>query len=184
MAHGGLGDRLVSGAIDADEWLVTDERTTVIAQPQQALGPELVRRVAALARKAEVARLAPQDIEWAVAGGRLWLLQSRPITALPVAPAIEAPTGSWQKDAAHFPEPLSPFAASAMLPSADQIFDDAIATWGLLLDGLQFRVIGHEPYIHVEPDDGGKNPPPWWLLGLAARIVPSMRRKPGGRRGG
>ena len=93
----GLGDKLVSGAIDADEWLVTHEHATVIAQPQKAIGPELARRVAALARKAEAARLAPQDIEWAVAGDRLWLLQSRPITALPVAPDIEAPKGSWQK---------------------------------------------------------------------------------------
>ena len=59
----GLGDRLVSGAIDAEEWLVTHEHETVIAQPQKAIGPELARRVAALARKAEAARLAPQDIE-------------------------------------------------------------------------------------------------------------------------
>ena len=173
----GLGDKLASGAIDADEWLVTHEHATVIAQPQEAIGPELARRVAALARKAEAARLSPQDIEWAVAGDRLWLLQSRPITALPVAPEIEAPKGSWQKDAAHFAEPLSPFAVSAMLAHADQFFDDAIATWGLLPDSAQFRVIGHEPYLHVEPDDGGKNPPPWWLLGLVVRIVPSLRRK-------
>jgi pyruvate,water dikinase len=53
----------------------------------------------------------------------------------------------------------------------------AIATWGLLPDSLQFRVIGHEPYLHVEPDDGGRNPPPWWVLGLLARVVPSLRRK-------
>jgi len=172
----GLGDKLVSGAIDADEWLVTHEHATVIAQPQNAIGPELAQRVAALARKAEAARLAPQDIEWAVSGGRLWLLQSRPITALPVAPDIEAPKGSWQKDAAHFAEPLSPFAAS-QFDGADQFLADAIATWGLLPDSMQFKVIGHEPYLHVEPDDGGKNPPPWWLLGLLVRIVPSMRRK-------
>ena len=173
----GLGDKLVSGAIDADEWLVDHEHATVIARPQKAIGPEVAQRVAALARKAEAARLAPQDIEWAIAGDRLWLLQSRPITALPVAPDIEAPKGSWQKDAAHFPEPLSPFAASAMLQGADQFLDDAIATWGLLPERMQFKVLGHEPYLHVEPDDGGKNPPPWWLLGLLVRIVPSMRRK-------
>jgi rifampicin phosphotransferase len=105
------------------------------------------------------------------------LLQSRPITALPIAPNIAVPKGSWQKDAAHFAEPLSPFAASIQVHSADQFLADAIATWGLLPDSMQFRVIGHEPYIHVEPDDGGKNPPPWWLLGLVVRIVPSMRRK-------
>jgi pyruvate,water dikinase len=173
----GLGDRLVSGAVDADEWLVIGEHATVTAQPQKAIGPELAQRVAALARKAEAARHAPQDIEWAVAGDRLWLLQSRPITALPVAPDIEVPQGSWQKDASHFAEPLSPFTVSAMLPSADEFFDDAIATWGLLPDRMQFKVIGHEPYIHIEPDDGGRNPPPWWLLGLAVRLVPSMRRK-------
>jgi pyruvate,water dikinase len=173
----GLGNKLVSGAVDADEWLVTRDQATAIAQPQKAIGPELARRVAALARRAEAARPAPQDIEWAVAGGRLWLLQSRPITALPIAPDIEVPKGSWQKDVGHFAEPLSPFAASTLLPSADQFFDDAIATWGLLPDRMQFSVIGHEPYIHVEPDDGGKNPPPWWLLGLVVRLVPSMRRK-------
>ena len=173
----GLGDTLVSGGTDADEWLVTGDRATASTCPQNAIGPEVARRVAALARKAEAARLAPQDIEWAIAGDRLWLLQSRPITALPVAPDIEIPKGSWQKDAAHFPEPMSPFAVSAMMHGADQFFDEAIATWGLLPDRVQFRVIGHEPYIHVEPDDGGKTPPPWWLLGLLVRVVPSMRRK-------
>src|SRR5262245_1140358 len=172
----GLADQLVSGAIDADEWIVTHERATIVAQPQNAMGPELAQRVAALARKAEAARLAPQDIEWAVAGDRLWLLQSRPITALPIAPGIEAPKGSWQKDAAHFAEPLSPFGAS-MFHGADQILTDAIAAWGLLPDSMQIKVIGHEPYLHIEPDDRGKNPPPWWLLGLLVRIVPSMRRK-------
>lgn len=173
----GLGDKLVSGGVDADEWVVTAGHATVVAQPQQAIGADLVQRVAALARRAEAARLAPQDIEWAVADDRLWLLQSRPITALPVPPAIEAPAGSWQKDAAHFVEPLSPFGASTQLRSADQFFDEAVATWGLLPDRARFRVIGHEPYLHVEPDDGGRNPPPWWLLGLLVRIVPSMRRK-------
>jgi pyruvate,water dikinase len=173
----GLGDKLVSGGIDADEWLVTRDHATAVAQPLNAIGPEVARRVAALARSAEAARLAPQDVEWAIAGDRLWLLQSRPITVLPVAPDIEVPQGSWQKDAAHFAEPLSPFTVSTLLHGADQFMAPAIATWGLLPDSLQFRVIGHEPYLHVEPDDGGRNPPPWWVLGLLARVVPSLRRK-------
>jgi phosphohistidine swiveling domain-containing protein len=173
----GLGDQLVSGAIDGDEWLVTGGHVKAIAQPQAAIGPEVARRVADLARKAEAACLAPQDIEWAIAGDRLWLLQSRPITALPVAPAIEIPKGTWQKDAGHFAEPLPPFAASTQFRNASQFLADGIAKWGLLPDGMQFKVIGHEPYIHVDPDDGGKAPPPWWLLGLVARVVPSLRRK-------
>lgn len=173
----GLGDQLVSGAVDADEWLVTADRATAVAQPQHAIGPDLVQRVAALARQAEAARLSPQDIEWAVSGDRLYLLQSRPITALPIPPVITTPTGTWMKDAAHFAEPLSPFAASTQLKRADEFFDDAIAKWGLLPDRLRFQVIGHEPYAHVDPDDGGKNPPPWWLLAAVVRIIPAMRRK-------
>ena len=106
------------------------------SQPQQAIGPDLASRVAALAQQAETARLTPQDIEWALAGDRLWLLQSRPIPVLPVAPDIEAPTGTWQKDAAHFPEPISPFAASALSHNARAFLADAIATWGLLLGGV------------------------------------------------
>lgn len=173
----GLGDQLVGGAISGEEWLVTGKTANAVAQPQKAIGPEVALRVADLARQAEAARLAPQDIEWALAGDRLWLLQSRPITVLPVAPHIEAPKGTWQKDAGHFAEPLSPFAASTQFRDASQFLDDAIATWGLLPDGMQFKVIGHEPYIHVDPDDGGKAPPPWWLLGAIARVVPSLRRK-------
>lgn len=43
--------------------------------------------VAALARRAEAALGSPQDIEWAIADGTLWLLQSRPITTLPSRPS-------------------------------------------------------------------------------------------------
>jgi len=173
----GLGDQLVSGAADGDEWLVTRDRATAVRQPQKAIGADAAQRVAALARTVEATRLAPQDIEWAIAAGRLWLLQARPITALPIAPAIEIPKGTWQKDAGHFPDPVSPFAASTQFRNADRFLDPGIAAWGLLPDRARFKVIGHEPYIHVEPDDGGKNPPPWWVLAVATRVVPSLRRK-------
>jgi hypothetical protein len=52
-----------------------------------------------------------------------------------------------------------------------------VEEWGLLPDGFVAREIGHEFYVHVDPDDGGAKPPPWWILGLVARIVPSLRRK-------
>jgi phosphohistidine swiveling domain-containing protein len=173
----GLGDQLVSGAIDGDEWIVAGGKATAVAQRQQAIDAATAARVADLARRAEAAGRSPQDIEWATAGGRLWLLQSRPITVLPVAPEIEIPKGTWQKDAGHFFEPVSPFAATTQLRYAHKFLDQGIATWGLLPDRIQFKVIGHEPYIHVDPDDGGKAPPPWWLLAAVVRIIPSMRRK-------
>ncbi len=106
----GLGSALVSGATDADTWRV-DRQDQVIeekiaAKPvvyrQDATNPEgvravpvspdsvsksslshqEVRRVAALARRAERLFGRPQDIEWAMEADHLYLLQSRPITAL------------------------------------------------------------------------------------------------------
>lgn len=106
----GLGTALVSGECDADTFTV-DRRGAIIARAivpksarhragggmaggvraepvpaERAAAPALtdaeVVAVAALARAAERHCGRPQDIEWAWAEGRLWLLQSRPITTL------------------------------------------------------------------------------------------------------
>lgn len=58
----------------------------------------------------------PQDIEWAVADGRCWLLQARRMTGLPPAPledvrwASPIPGAKWvrRQVAENMPEPLSP----------------------------------------------------------------------------
>src|SRR5262249_37766091 len=106
----GLGTALVSGECDADTYHVDRERKIIhrsIADkrvahrhaPDSAEGvatvpvPEEQATKAALndAQVLEVAKLVrragehfgrPQDIEWAMEGGRLYLLQSRPITSL------------------------------------------------------------------------------------------------------
>jgi pyruvate,water dikinase len=104
----GLGTALVGGEADADTWRVGREgkvlearlatkRTRHAASPGEgvreepvpeghALPPALtdaqVAEVAELARRAAAYFGRPQDIEWALAGGKLYLLQSRPVTAL------------------------------------------------------------------------------------------------------
>lgn len=89
----GLGEALVSGAEAGEAWEV--DRNGVITPRGQAglLTDDLVRKVAALARKAEALFGRPQDIEWAFAQGKLWILQSRPITSLN---ALHDPDGTWQ----------------------------------------------------------------------------------------
>lgn len=81
----GLGEALVSGASDGET--ATVDRLGVIVRIQQTGQPSVldddqIRAVAVLALRCEQHFGAPQDIEWAIAGGELYLLQSRPITTL------------------------------------------------------------------------------------------------------
>ena len=81
----GLGDTLVRGDVDADEWKV-DRGGRIIEQrlrgAARVLEKDAVVRIAAAARAAARHFGAPQDIEWALENGCLYLLQSRPITSL------------------------------------------------------------------------------------------------------
>lgn len=119
----GLGTALVSGESDADTWRVDRKGTLVdeqIAVKQLAhradsashegvsgeavaaelacrpcLNAEQVSVVAALARRAARYFGRPQDIEWAMENGKLYLLQSRPITSLWVLPDPDGALNIW-----------------------------------------------------------------------------------------
>ena len=52
-----------------------------------ALDDAAVARLAGLGAEIAAVRGGPQDIEWAIAGGRVWILQARPVTAAPPPPA-------------------------------------------------------------------------------------------------
>jgi rifampicin phosphotransferase len=85
----GLGEALVSGQVNP--------QTFTLARPKGTYsGPaELDRLARALYRNAcrlEKELGGPQDIEWAMAGGRLYILQSRPITTLN---GYQADTAEW-----------------------------------------------------------------------------------------
>ncbi|MDE2597002.1 MAG: hypothetical protein KGL44_09005 [Sphingomonadales bacterium] len=86
----GLGDRLVAGEIDGSSWWLAREGHAVERSEGKAiLSVDELAAVAALALRVEAEADCPQDIEWAIAGGELYLLQARPITsplrALPLA---------------------------------------------------------------------------------------------------
>ncbi|HEX7197578.1 MAG TPA: PEP/pyruvate-binding domain-containing protein, partial [Candidatus Limnocylindria bacterium] len=88
----GLGERLVSGEAVADEWAVRGEVATARRQPEHAIDRREAVRVANEARRIANARGTPQDIEWAIdEEGTLWILQARPMTALPPEVSWDAP---------------------------------------------------------------------------------------------
>ena len=80
----GLGEKLVSGEITGDHFEVNLAGKVIYrSHPDQpAISDEHATEIAELARRAARAFGAPQDIEWAVARGQTFLLQSRPITTL------------------------------------------------------------------------------------------------------
>ncbi|OKI06233.1 pyruvate, water dikinase [Streptomyces sp. CB02923] len=107
----GLGEGLVSGAVDADT-VTLDAATgavadTVLGDKQEryhsdaagsgylvsevpaawreklSLRPKDLARLHEAGARIEAVFGVPQDIEWAFAGDDLWILQARPITALP-----------------------------------------------------------------------------------------------------
>jgi ferredoxin len=94
----GLGERLVSAQADPDEWVVKGDRAECGRTPEGALDEAQVRSIADMARRVEAHFGRPQDIEWAIEDGVFWLLQARPITALPepiepVAVPVAPPPG-------------------------------------------------------------------------------------------
>jgi len=103
----GLGEALVSGQVEPDllridaasgrilERSLGAKAVSVRPEPgggiltraedaadRQALPDEAIAELVRLGGRAVRLFGAPQDVEWAWAGGRIWLVQSRPITAL------------------------------------------------------------------------------------------------------
>ncbi|WP_181373258.1 PEP/pyruvate-binding domain-containing protein [Massilia glaciei] len=119
----GLGDALVSGAIDPARVVVAREGGGIVehVMPDAALallaGDE-IHHLVAEASRLEALFGCPLDIEWAIdQAGQLWLLQARPIsTPVAAAPFAEARSAVWTNAniAENFPEPVSPLLYSVV----------------------------------------------------------------------
>jgi rifampicin phosphotransferase len=128
----GLGERLVSGQAMGDQWVVRDGQARCTRSSEQAISADQARQVAALARRVQAHFGSPQDLEWAITTdpteisgteGGLWLLQARPMTALP-DPVSWAPpaSGYWMRNlrlGEWLPEPMTPLFADWLLDRLD-----------------------------------------------------------------
>ncbi|HEY3261145.1 MAG TPA: PEP/pyruvate-binding domain-containing protein, partial [Pseudonocardiaceae bacterium] len=180
----GLGDRLASGEVTPARWVIGDDGA-ILRRAQEpgraaAIDDARARAVATLARRVAAQLGGPQDVEWALAGEDVILLQARPVTALPARPVpvpVDVPAGFWTREASHSPLPWWPFTASVM-ELRNPSFRRMAAELGLLFDGLDIRPIGGWEYIRIVPL-GDKQPPPLpeWLVPVAFRLVPALRRR-------
>ncbi|MFI5270097.1 MAG: PEP/pyruvate-binding domain-containing protein, partial [Chloroflexota bacterium] len=143
----GLGQSIVDGEVEADTYRVDRQtlalleqrvghkatrtgagpeasRETVPEHQQQApcLTAEQAAAVGQLALRAEAIIGRPVDVEWALRANAVWLLQARPITALPAMPAPTPPGETAQPavgtPTAPVPTPAEVAASAQVGPSA------------------------------------------------------------------
>ena len=83
----GLGEQLVSGAVNPDHYLVDTTTGAVLERRGDILDDARLREIAAIGGRIEAHYGKPQDIEWAIDDQKLWIVQSRDITTLYPIPA-------------------------------------------------------------------------------------------------
>jgi rifampicin phosphotransferase len=120
----GLGERLVAGQATGDQWIVRDGQARRTRATEQAITADQARQIATLARRVHAHLATPQDLEWAIGtDGGLWLLQARPMTALPDPVTWTPPTpGYWMRNlrlGEWLPEPMTPLFADWLLERLD-----------------------------------------------------------------
>ena len=106
----GLGDKIASGDVTPDRYVVRKVDRGVTAPAEGALTAAEAREIAELALALEGDSGQPVDVECAFADGVLYLLQCRPITTLASSFPVEwrHPDDAklhWRRDDAHFEEP-------------------------------------------------------------------------------
>ena len=160
----GLGERLVSGEAQADEWVIREGKPQRRRSSEDAITSDQAAAVADIARSAAAHFDRPQDVEWAFAGGELYVLQSRPMTALPspvdwTAPRVSGlhPPGPsyWMRNlrlGEWLPEPVTPLFEDWLLKLISRGFGRGTHADSGLLTGLRYAVVNGWFYSTPEPD--------------------------------
>lgn len=120
----GLGEALVSGHATPSRSVVAKASLRLLTG-DAPLPPGVVAELARLGVRIEVACGAPQDIEWAYAGGRCAIVQARPLTALPDAPTAPAAAATDGRRYSRLQRAMAPNALDHM-PLPPYPFDEAL----------------------------------------------------------
>lgn len=174
-AVAGLGDQLVSGEAVGEEWTISTHgaRTT---RPTPSGRPVVTASqagaVADLARTVADRYGRPQDIEWAIDhDGTLWLLQGRPMTAVPEPVCWTAPgPGLWMRNfrlGEWLPEAVTPLFGTWLLP----VLEDGY------LDGMRASVGMVVPFRYALVNGWYYNATPIPSPRLLARVLWQGRGK-------
>lgn len=204
----GLGESVVSGRVTPDTYrlgrrkpfavveqvcgtkatridMAADNGTTEIpvaeAERQQlCLNHDALHRLLELGKQVETYYEQPQDIEWGLSNGQLYLLQTRPITSLTATPKPAPKLNRMQQAIVndlleHYPEPPYPLDYLAVTDSYQQVVNAAhiygmampLASEIIQLDADGLPAV-HPPKTRLSPR----------VLGLFGQLRKQLKRDP------
>jgi rifampicin phosphotransferase len=137
----GPGEAIMQGKVIPDRILIDKKSGDIVHQSlasgrsQCCLAKESIRELSILAAKVEALFGCPQDIEWSMESGRIWLLQARPITALP-----DAKKADWDAHQIWSNVNAGEVIPDVVTPMTGSILDDALCD----LFGQFFDMLGLE----------------------------------------
>ncbi len=117
VSDGGRTRTWVTSTADARRYTYATD-----ADVPDLLTPAQVDEVTAAALRVAAQRGVPIDLEWAYAGGTLWLLQARPITSLPGGPVGSTTTLDNSNLVESYPGLVSPLTASFVPTAYEGVF--------------------------------------------------------------
>jgi len=145
----GRGDRLMEGAEGGASLRLDRESGRPLGGERGDLPGWIPARLLAIGRRVEEALGHPQDLEWAVRGEELFLLQTRPVTTIE---PLRDPPVTWTRELTEerFPGPISPLGWSALLTVGDVNNRTLRKRFGLTARHPEdiARVIGHYVYTN------------------------------------
>ena len=180
-AVSGLGDRLAAGERIGERWRVA--AATEQLSDLGVLTSAQAGAVADLALRCEEAAGSPQDVEWAIAGDELLLLQARPITNLdqvdPIPMNDSAPPGPWEWDSTHNRLPMTPLTESVFSEGFERASRRLAETYGAPIRQLSMQTINGYLYIQVVPPAGkpGMPFPPKPVMRALFNVAPLLRKR-------
>ena len=148
----GLGEQLVSGQASGETF--TLEGRKGLWPGVDYTGPPELKRFARplyrLASRLERELEKPQDIEWAIAGEKVYLLQSRPITTLPGSNAVggewnDSLRGDYLWSNVNFGEAVT----EVMTPLSWTVLQYIFGEWVVLPGYQTVGNIGGRPYLNI-----------------------------------
>lgn len=88
--------------------------------------------------------------------------------------------GVWELESTHMVRPASRAMASVFPDAATKGFREGMARYGMLLEGLEFRVVNRYIYTAVRAvgaPKGAKGPPPKLIFKLVMKLHPEVRKR-------